>query len=360
MIRVIILFFLMVAMTTSALSEEISTNELLKRIEALEKKQSTFIGPDIPTGFFVNGNVEAYYDEKTYDDSWDSRTVIVVGVEQDIDNDYINWAGGSSKWDSHYSFNTALNNTLVEKQIGFGNDTCRLYLGETDVQRLGYAKTPKISVPLIYTQNNYRIDHNEKSVLACGGYQWDNQFDFDSHRLKRERPFGLNIGYDRKQDTWYYTGTTSVFGLAEISYMRIDSPSRAPGYTEDKTQEGYAIGGTLHRFNVPLIWGVELWDDKDTGLAKDDRLDFGGLYTINNNLYTTFHRTVNDDLGYTGNYYGLVYNIYTDTNVHKRADKRDGLEFGIYYLHDKEQTNVYTASHTDYDDQIIASIRWKF
>ena len=37
MSRVIILFFLMVAMTTSALSEEISTNELLKRIEALEK-----------------------------------------------------------------------------------------------------------------------------------------------------------------------------------------------------------------------------------------------------------------------------------------------------------------------------------
>ena len=95
MSRVIILFFLMVAMTTSALSEEISTNELLKRIEALEKKQSTFIGPDIPTGFFVNGNVEAYYDDKTYDDSWDSRTVIVVGVEQDIDNDYINWVGGS-------------------------------------------------------------------------------------------------------------------------------------------------------------------------------------------------------------------------------------------------------------------------
>ena len=103
-----------------------------------------------------------------------------------------------------------------------------------------------------------------------------------------------------------------------------------------------------------------MWDDKDTGLAKDDRWDFGGLYSINNNLYTTFHRTVNDDLGYTGSYYGLVYNIYTDTNVHKRADKRDGLEFGIYYLHDKEQTNVYTASHTDYDDQIIASIRWKF
>ena len=89
MSRVIILFFLMVAMTTSALSEEISTNELLKRIEALEKKQSTFIGPDIPPGFFVNGNVEAYYDDN-YDDSWDTRTVIVVGVEQDIDNDYIN------------------------------------------------------------------------------------------------------------------------------------------------------------------------------------------------------------------------------------------------------------------------------
>ena len=54
----------MLTMITKGLSEEISTNELLKRIEALEKNQSTFIGPDIPPCFFLNGNIEAYYDDK--------------------------------------------------------------------------------------------------------------------------------------------------------------------------------------------------------------------------------------------------------------------------------------------------------
>ena len=340
-----------------AQAEEVTNEELLKRIQALESKD--FIGPDIPSGFFVNGNVEAYYDDKTYDDSWDSRTEITVGIEDNVklyDRDL--WVGGSTKWDSHYSLDTTLNNTLVEKQIGFGNDTCRVFIGETDAQRLGFAKTPKISAPIIITQPNHRIDHNEKTVIACGGYEWDNQFKFDSHRLKRDKPYAVNVGYDRKQDTTYLTGTYS-FGIAEVSYMRIDSPSDAPGYSVDKSQEGYAIGGSLHRFGVPLVWGAEMWDDKDTGLAKDNRYDFGGLYSLSNNLYVTAHRTVNDDLGYDGNYYGVVYNVYTDTDVRKRADQRDGLEFGLY-LHDKEQTSVYTGAHTDYGNQIIGSIRWKF
>ena len=80
-------------------------------------------------------------------------------------------------------------------------------MGETDAQRLGFAKTPKISAPLIYTQKNFRIDHNEKTVIACGGYEWDNQFKFDSHRLKRNKPYAVNVGYDRKQDTTYLTGS---------------------------------------------------------------------------------------------------------------------------------------------------------
>ena len=332
-------------------ADELTNADLLKRIEALESSKG-----NIPSGFFVNGNIEAYYDDKTYYDSWDSRSEFTVGIEKTLKNDF--WIGGSSKLDSHYSLDTSLNNTLVEKQIGFGNDTCRIFLGETDAQRLGFAKTPKISAPIIITQSNHRIDHNEKTVIACGGYQWDNQFKFDSHRLKRDKPFGVNVGYDRKQDTTYLTGTYS-FGIAEVSYMRIDSPSTAPGYSVDKSQEGYAIGGSLHRFGVPLVWGAEMWDDKDTGLAKDNRYDFGGLYSLSDNLYVTAHRTLNDDLGYDGNYYGVVYNVYTDTDVRKRADQRDGLEFGLY-LHDKEQTSVYTGAHTDYGNQIIGSIRWKF
>ncbi len=351
----ITLFFIMqLCMPTQA--DDLTGTDFIKRLEVLEKKQKDFIGPDIPDGFFVNGNVEAYYDDRTYDDSWDSRTELTVGIETTLDNDY--WIGGSTKWDSHYSLNTALNNTLVEKQIGFGNDTCRVFLGETDAQRLGFAKTPKISAPLIYTQSNFRIDHNEKSVLACGGYKWDNQFKFDTHRLKREMPYAINVGYDRKQDTTYTTATYNL-GLVELSYMRISSPKEAPGYSVDKVQEGYAVGGALHHLGIPLVWGVEMWDDKDTGLAEDDRWDIGGLYSLNDNMYVTAHRTINDDLGYSGNYYGLVYNVYTDTNVRKRADQRDGLEFGLY-LHDKEQTSVYTGAHTDYGNQIIGSIRWKF
>jgi len=351
----ITLFFIMqLCMPTQA--DDLTGTDFIKRLEVLEKKQKDFIGPDIPDGFFVNGNVEAYYDDRTYDDSWDSRTELTVGIETTLDNDY--WIGGSTKWDSHYSLNTALNNTLVEKQIGFGNDTCRVFVGETDAQRLGFAKTPKISAPLIYTQSNFRIDHNEKSVLACGGYKWDNQFKFDTHRLKREMPYAINVGYDRKQDTTYTTATYNL-GLVELSYMRISSPKEAPGYSVDKVQEGYAVGGALHHLGIPLVWGVEMWDDKDTGLAEDDRWDIGGLYSLNDNMYVTAHRTINDDLGYSGNYYGLVYNVYTDTNVRKRADQRDGLEFGLY-LHDKEQTSVYTGAHTDYGNQIIGSIRWKF
>ena len=351
----IITLLLAMSLIFPAQADDVTNKELLKRIEVLESKKD-FIGPDIPSGFFVNGNVEAYYDDKTYDDSWDSRTELTVGIEQTLENDF--WIGGSTKWDSHYSLDTTLNNTLVEKQIGFGNDTCRVFMGETDAQRLGFAKTPKISAPLIYTQNNFRIDHNEKTVIACGGYEWDNQFKFDSHRLKRNKPYAVNVGYDRKQDTTYLTGTYS-FGIAEVSYMRIDSPSTAPGYSVDKTQEGYSIGGSLHRFGVPLVWGAEMWDDKDTGFAKDNRYDFGGLYSLTDNMYVTAHRTLNDDLGYDGNYYGVVYNVYTDTDVRKRADQRDGLEFGLY-LHDKEQTSVYTGAHTDYGNQIIGSIRWKF
>ena len=351
-----VLFFIM-SFAFTAQADEVSNADLLKRIKVLESKD--FIGPDIPSGFFVNGNVEAYYDDKTYDDSWDSRTEITVGIEDTVklgNRDL--WVGGSTKWDSHYSLDTTLNNTLVEKQIGFGNDTCRVFMGETDAQRLGFAKTPKISAPLIYTQKNFRIDHNEKTVIACGGYEWDNQFKFDSHRLKRNKPYAVNVGYDRKQDTTYLTGTYS-FGIAEVSYMRIDSQSDAPGYSVDKAQEGYSIGGSLHRFGVPLVWGAEMWDDKDTGLAKDNRYDFGGLYSLTDNMYVSYHKTLNDDLGYDGNYYGVVYNVYTDTDVRKRADQRDGLEFGLY-LHDKEQTSVYTGAHTDYGNQIIGSVRWKF
>ena len=40
-----------------------------------------------------------------------------------------------------------LDNTIVEKQLGFGNNFATIYVGETDAQRIGFAKTSKIGAP---------------------------------------------------------------------------------------------------------------------------------------------------------------------------------------------------------------------
>jgi hypothetical protein len=336
-----------------AQADEKKIADLEKRISKLESNKI-----ELPTGLFINGNIEAYYDDRTYDSGFDSRAEIQIGVRQTLDNKYVNWIGGSALYDTHYSKDTSLNNTLVEKQLGIGADYWRLYLGETEAQRLGFAKTPKIGAPIIITQNNSRIDSNEKIVLALGGFQWDDDFDFDSYRLKKNVPYGAVLGYDNNTNTIYSSITVSASGLADLSYMRIDSPVSST-YTKAKHQEGISVGGELYRFGIPAIWGIELWDDKDTGLAGKKRFDIGGLYSINENLYFTAHRTEHDDLGYTGNYYGLVYQIMTQDDRDKRPDKRKGLEFGLY-LHDKEKTSVYTGAHTDYGSQIIGSIRYKF
>ena len=149
-------------------------------------------------------------------------------------------------------------------------------------------------------------------------------------------------------------------GFADLSYMMINSDSTdSASYTTDTTQEGWAIGGSLHRFGMPMTWGVEVWDDKDTGLASDDRIDYGAMYFVNESVYVTAHRTENDDLGYDGNYYGVVYNVVTNRDNTKRADKQDGLEVGLYY-HDKGGKSTITG--LDYADtsQVVGSIRYKF
>ena len=326
---------------------------LEQRVEALENNM-----PNLPNGFFVNGEIEGYYDDKTYDSGWDSRGELQLGISTDLPQNSvgIEWAGASMTYDTHYSLDTSLNNTVQEKQLGFGNDFARIYFGETDAQRMGFAKTPKISAPLIYTETNYRIDHREKTVITLGGWEYDNEFDFDAYRLNREQPWGIALGWDNDGNVGYYTATVSLMGYADVSYMMIDGPEE----TGKGDQEGYAIGGSLHRFGVPMIWGIELWDDKNTGTyTKDDRLDYGVMYNLTDNTYVTAHRTENDDLGYDGNYYGIVHNIYTNYDSSKRADKQDGLEMGLY-LHDKEQRSVFTGAHTDHGNQVLASIRYKF
>jgi len=345
----IIIAFAVVLFNSNAKAETLS---LEQRVEQLEKNV-----PNLPNGFFVNGEVEGFYDDKTYDSGWDSRAELQLGISTNVPETLaVDWIGASMTYDTHYSLDTSLNNTVQEKQLGFGNDKARIYLGETDAQRMGFAKTPKISAPLIFTETNYRIDHREKTVLTFGGWQYDNEFDFDSYRLKRETPWGIALGWDNDGNVGYYTGTVSLMGYADVSYMRIDAIEE----TGKGDQEGYAIGGSLHRFGVPMLWGVELWDDKNTGTyTKDDRLDYGVMYNVTNSTYVTAHRTENDDLGYDGNYYGIVHNIYQNYDPSKRPDKQDGLEMGLYF-HDKSGTNVFTGAAHPETQQVLASVKYKF
>ena len=351
--KIIITLFLL--MSSLAYADENKITDLEKRVTELESNKL-----DLPKSLFINGEIEAYYDDKTYDSGYDSRAELQVGVEQNVNTPYINYVGGSAVYDTHYALDTTQNNTLVEKQLAFGGDKWRLYMGETDAQRYGFAKTPKISAPIIITQPNNRIEHNEKTVLSFGGFDFDNQFDMDSYRLDRDTPYGASIGWDNKGDTLYYNATVSLMGYAEVSYMAIDSKATGANYTKDTKQEGWSIGGSLYRWDIPMVWGVEKWDDKDTGVqSSKDRYDYGVLYSVTDSTYVTAHRTENDDLGYTGNYYGVVYNLYTDKNTTKRPDKRDGIEMGVYY-HEKGGKSVYT--NQDYTDtqQVLASIKYKF
>ena len=186
-------------------------------------------------------------------------------------------------YDTYYSLDTTLNNTVQEKQMGIGNDYYRLYLGETDAQRLGFAKTPKIGAPIIITQTNSRLDHREKTVLAIGGFSWDDKFYFDSYRLRQDVPAGLVLGWDNERDALYTGATVGLFGYADLSYMQIKNSKSSTSVSSfnERTQKGWALGGSLYRWNVPLIWCAEVWDDMDTGLANKNRYDYGVLYSFN-------------------------------------------------------------------------------
>lgn len=333
--------FMLLMVTTVAFADS-TTKSVDDRLTALENQSLS-----LPNGLYFNGEIEGFYDDKTYDSGWDSRAELQVGASSDLDLPLVNKAGASVSFDSHYSLDTTKNNTLVEKQMFVGNDNFRLFMGETDAQRLGFAKTSKIGAPIIITKPNNRLDHNEKTVLAVGGFVWNDEFQMESYRLQKDKPWGIVVGFDNDKDTYYYNGTVSVMGLADVSYMVIDTPSDAAGYSKDTKQEGFAVGGSLRRWGVPVQWGAEMWDDKDTGAqAGKNRYDYGMMWNTTENTYLTAHRTENDDLGYTGNYYGAVY----DNKV---------TEVGLYF-HDKGGVSTFTGA--DYTDtqQVLASIKYKF
>ena len=163
---------------------------LEQRVTALENNALS-----IPSGLFLNGEFEMRYDSETYDSNIDSRAEFILGLENDIDNDIINWGGASARFDSHYALDTTKNNTIVEKQMGVGTGLGRIYFGETDAQRLGFAKTSKVSVPLIITETNNRIDHNEKVVFTFGGWNNNDEFDFDTYLPAEGLTLKTNVNF---------------------------------------------------------------------------------------------------------------------------------------------------------------------
>ena len=328
----------LVAFTSSALAEE---KTLEQRVSDLEAS-----APSLPAGLFVNGELEMYYNDSTYDSHIDSRAEIITGLQSDIEAGPINWAGGSARLDSHYSLDTTKNNTVVEKQMGLGlGENTRIYLGETDAQRLGFAKTAKIGVPLVITEGNNRIDHNEKVVLTFGGWNNNNEFDFDTHSLGRDLPVGGSIAYDANTEKLYAGLTASLMGYAEVSYMQIGDKD---GITDsDNNQQGYAIGTSLYRWDIPVVLGVEMWDDKNTGTyTKQNRMDYGVMYGLNDDVMLGYHRVENDDIGTSGDYLSAVYT-------------QGPIEMGVYYQMTESQ-NMYTGALTENADQMSASLKYKF
>lgn len=331
------MLFALVGFTTTALAEDNKTLE--QRVSDLEAS-----APSLPAGLFVNGELEIFIDPDTLTSDIDSRAELVTGIQTELDGP-INWAGGSAKVDSHYSLNTALNGEIVEKQLGIGVGAARLYLGETDAQRLGFAKTSKIGAPLVITESNSRIDHNEKVVLTFGGWDNNNEFDFDKHSLGRDLPVGASLGYDAANETVYAGATVSLMGYAEVSYMQIGSKANITD--TDKNQQGYSIGTSLYRFDIPVVAGIEMWDDKDTGTyTKENRMDYGVMYGLSDEVTLGWHRTENDDIGTNGDYLSLVY-------------AQGPVEMGAYY-HMTESQNLGTGVITENDDSIKASIKYKF
>ena len=325
----------LVGFSTTALAEQ---KTLEQRVADLESS-----APSLPAGLFINGEIELYYDEDTYDSNMDSRAEIITGLQSELDGP-IDWAGGSARFDSHYSLDTTLNNTVVEKQLGFGIGNTRIYAGETDAQRLGFAKTSKIGVPLVITESNSRIDHNEKIVVTFGGWNNNNEFAFDKHSMSRDLPVGASIGYDANTEKLYAGVTANVMGLAEVSYMQIGDKDDAFG---SDNQQGYAIGTSLYRWDIPVVLGVEMWDDKNTGTyTKQNRMDYGVMYGVTYDGILGYHRVENDDIGTSGDYLSAVYT-------------QGPVEMGVYYQMTERQ-NMYTGTVTENDDTMKASIKYKF
>ena len=153
--------------TTQVLADEKSLEQRVSDLEA--------ITPDLPNGMFISGEVEAYYDDKQFDSGYESRAELQIGFDVELPDNHLNidYAGASITYDTDYALDATQDQTVVEKQIGLGNDFATIYMGETDAQRIGFAKTAKICAPIIITEPSNRLDHNEKTGIVIGGFERD-------------------------------------------------------------------------------------------------------------------------------------------------------------------------------------------
>jgi hypothetical protein len=284
-------------------------------------------------GPFMNGTFEVYIDDTNTEGTVDTRLEVMGGYETDLETPILNWAGFGARFDTNYALNRSLDNTITEKQAGIGIGGARLYFGETDAQRLGFAKTSKIGAPVIITKPSSRIDHNEKIVLAFGGWDHNDEFEFNSYRLKREMPFGGVIGWNPEDDSLYYGSTVRV-AIVDASVMQIKK--------DDETQTGASIGASFHRLGLPVGVGYEQWtDDENT------RRDVGIMYNHSKKLMLTAHRVMDDDLGFTYNYLAAIHT-------------EGPIELGLYLHQGKTQDNPWTGQTVSSEDSVKATFKYKF
>jgi hypothetical protein len=285
-------------------------------------------------GPFINGTFEIYIDDTNTEGHVDTRFEAVGGYETELEHPFADWAGFSAKFDTNYALDRKLDNTITEKQMGLGIGGARLYIGETDVQRLGFAKTSKIGAPVIITKKNSRIDHQEKIALTFGGWGYNDEFEFNSYRLQRDMPYAGVVAWDPETKAMYY-GVTARAKIVDVSYMQIDTQ-------DGETQKGMSIGTSLHRMGIPIGLGYEQWEDKE-----NTRKDYGIMYNYSKELMFTAHNVTDDDLGFTYNYLAAIHT-------------KGPVELGLYYHNDKVQVNPWTRQTSNIEDSVKATIKYKF
>ena len=99
-------------LTSIVKADEKKISDLEKRISQLESNKLS-----IPKGLFITGEVEGYYDDRTYDSGLDTRAELQIGITHKFNNHYVNWTGASMLYDTYYSLDTTLNNTVQTKLL---------------------------------------------------------------------------------------------------------------------------------------------------------------------------------------------------------------------------------------------------